>query len=62
MNEEGKSWLYDKAYDASVQYLEDWNRVQKIHGRRPSELECQEARMSYYRGYIDGVTKTLEPL
>jgi hypothetical protein len=36
--------------------------VQKIHGRRPSELECQEARMSYYRGYLDGAKKILEPL
>ena len=62
MTEERKSWLYENAYDASVQYLEDWKRAQKAHGRRPTELECQEARMSYYRGYLDGAKKILEPL
>jgi hypothetical protein len=62
MNHDGKNWLYEQAYKASVQYLEEWKRAQKARGRRPTELEFQEVRMSYYRGYLDGAAKTLEPV
>jgi hypothetical protein len=38
-------------------YVQDWARGQKAYGRRPTELEMQEVRMSFYRGYIEGVQR-----
>jgi hypothetical protein len=38
-------------------YVQDWARGQKAYGRRPTELEMQEVRMAFYRGYIEGVQR-----
>ena len=51
------NWLYEKASTVADVYVQDWARGQKAYGRRPTELEMQEVRMAFYRGYIEGVQR-----
>lgn len=53
-------WLYEKASNVADTYVQDWTRGQKAYGRRPTELEMQEVRMAFYRGYIEGVQRFIQ--